>query len=82
MHPLAPDLKAESMETLLQKYSDLTRRLNQAVRYGPQSIIPQIQMIMESYQSEINERNRQQYEEMVKKTEQSGKGYKGIIDIS
>ena len=39
-------------------------------------------MMLEHYQGEIAERNRRQLEEMNKKAEQSGKGYKGIIDIS
>jgi len=82
MHPLAPDLSSVSMEELTQKYNDLNKRLNQAWRSGPQQIIPQIQMMMEHYQSEINERNRKQLEEMTRKSEESGKGYKGIIDIS
>lgn len=82
MHPLAPDLSGLSMEELTNKYSDLSKRLNQAYKFGPQSIIPQVQMMLDHYQMEIGERNRRQLEEMNKKTEQSGKGYKGIIDIS
>ena len=82
MHPLAPDLKSLSMEELTSKYNDLNKRLNQACRFGPQSIIPQIQLMLEHYQGEITERNRKQLEEMNKKSEESGKGYKGIIDIS
>lgn len=82
MHPLAPDLSGMSLEELTTKYSDLSKRLNQAYRFGPQSIIPQVQMMLEHYQVEIAERNRRQLEEMNKKAEQSGRGYKGIIDIS
>lgn len=82
MHPLAPDLSGLSTEELYQKFSDLQKRYNQAYRYGPSSIIPQLQMIMENYQLEISERSRRQMEEMMAKTEQNGKGYKGIIDIS
>lgn len=82
MHPLAPDLSGLSMEELTTKYSDLSKRLNQAYKFGPHSIIPQVQMMLDHYQLEIGERNRRQLEEMNKKAEQSGKGYKGIIDIS
>jgi hypothetical protein len=70
------------MDELTTKYSELQKRMNQAYRSGPQSIIPQIQMMMEHYQAEIGERNRKQLEAMNKKAEDTGKGYKGIIDIS
>ena len=82
MHPLAPDISKLSIEELSQKYNDLNKRLNQAWRYGPTAVIPQIQMMLEHYQTEISERNRKQLEEMNRKAEESGKGYKGIIDIS
>lgn len=81
-HPLAPDLSELSPEELYAKHSDLQKRLNQAYKFGPSSAIPQIQMMMEHYQLEIGERNRKQMEEMSQRTEQNGKGYKGIIDIS
>jgi hypothetical protein len=70
------------MDELTTKYSELQKRMNQAYRFGPQSIIPQIQMMMEHYQTELSERNRKQLEDMNKKAEDTGKGYKGIIDIS
>lgn len=82
MHPLAPNLSELTMDELLQKYNDLTRRLNQAYRFGPQSIVPQIQMMQAHYMNELTERNTKQMEEMNKRASESGKGYKGIIDIS
>lgn len=82
MHPLAPSLHELSMDELTTKYSELQKRMNQAYRFGPASIIPQIQMMMEHYQAELSERNRKQLEEMNKKANDSGKGYKGIVDIS
>lgn len=82
MHPLAPNLSELSMDELVSKYNDLSKRLNQAHRFGPYQIIPQIQMMMEHYQAELGERNRKQLEEMNRKAEESGKGFKGIIDIS
>lgn len=81
-HPLAPDLSKLSNEELYKKYSDLQRRFNQAYRFGPVSVMSQLQMLMEQYQFEMAERNRKQMEEMAEKTNQNGKGYKGIIDIS
>lgn len=80
MHPLAPDISKLSMEELLLKHNELTKRLQQAYRSGPFQVIPQIQMMMEHYQSEIGERNRKQMEEMTRKSQEGG--YKGIIDIS
>jgi hypothetical protein len=82
MHPLAPSLHDLTLDELTTKHSELQKRMNQAYRFGPQSIIPQIQMMMEHYQTEIGERNRKQFEEMNKRTEDTGKGYKGIVDIS
>ncbi len=70
------------MDQLMTKYNDLTKRLNQAYRFGPAALVPQISMMLEHYQAEISERNRKQLEEMNKKAEESGRGYKGIIDIS
>ena len=81
-HPLAPNLSGLSNEDLFQKYTDLQKRYNQAYRFGPASVMPQIQMMMEHYQIEISERNRKQMEEMAQRAEQGGKGYKGHIDIS
>jgi hypothetical protein len=78
MHPLGTDLSSLSDDELHQKYSDLQRRFGQAYRFGPQSIIPQIQMLMQDYQYEIGIRNQKLMDEMNK----NSKGPKGIIDIS
>jgi hypothetical protein len=69
------------MEELTTKYSELSKRYNQAWRFGPQSIMPQIQMMMDHYQAEINARTQKQMEDMERRAS-DGKGYKGIIDIS
>lgn len=82
MHPLLNDLSKLSNEELQKKYGELQKRYMQAYRFGPVSIIPQIQMVMESYQNEIAERNRKSMEEMEKRAQESGRGFKGIIDIS
>lgn len=78
MHPLGPDLTGLSDDELHTKYSELQKRFGQAYRFGPQSIIPQLQMLMQDYQSEISLRNQKQLEELNK----NSKGPKGIIDIS
>ena len=77
MHPLAPKLSDLSMEELTKKYNELTSKLNQAYRFGPQSIIPQMQMLLQDYQQELQERNKKQLEEM----EKNSKNFKNIIDI-
>jgi hypothetical protein len=79
MHPLGTDLSSLSDDELHKKYGELQKRFGQAYRFGPQSIIPQIQMLMQDYQHEISIRNQRQLEELNKNT---GKGPKGIIDIS
>jgi hypothetical protein len=78
MHPLGSDLSNLSDDELHKKYGELQKRFGQAYRFGPQSIIPQIQMLMQDYQYEINLRNQKQLEELNK----NSKGPKGIIDIS
>ena len=78
MHPLGPDLTGLSDDELHTKYSELQKRFGQAYRFGPQGIIPQLQMLMQDYQMEISLRNQKQLEELNK----NSKGPKGVIDIS
>ena len=77
MHPLVSDLSDLSNEELQKKYDDLIKKYNQAFRFGPTSVIPQMQMILENYQAELNNRHRKTLEDMEKK----GDKFKGIIDI-
>jgi len=78
MHPLGPNLTGLSDADLQKKYSELQKRMGQAWRFGPQSVIPQLQMIMEDYQAEISLRMQKQMAELDK----NSKNPKGIIDIS
>ena len=78
MHPLGPDLSGLTDEELHKKFGELQKRFNQAYRFGPQGIIPQLQMLMQDYQMEIGIRNQKQMAELDK----NSKGPKGIIDIS
>ena len=77
MHPLVSDLSGLSNEELHKKYNDLMQKYNQAARFGPTSVIPQMQMILENYRYEMDNRNRKTLEEM----EAKGDKFKGIIDI-
>lgn len=80
MHPLSPDLSSLADDDLHKKFNDLQKRLVQASQYGPQSIVPQLQMLISDYQSEIQKRNQKQMQDLLKKSE-DGKGFKNIIDI-
>ena len=79
MHPLTQNLSSLKDEELNQKFADLQKRLGQCYRSGPVSAIPQIQMLLEDYQTEISLRNRKIMDEMNKKVNDAG--LKGIIDI-
>lgn len=77
MHPLVADLTGLSNEDLHKKHNELMAKMNQAYRFGPTSVIPQMKMILENYKTEIDNRNRKTLEEM----EQKGDKFKNIIDI-
>lgn len=77
MHPLVSDLTNLSAEELHKKYNDLMQKYNQAHRFGPVSVLPQMQMVLENYREEIATRHRKTLDEM----EAKGDKFKGIIDI-
>lgn len=77
MHPLVSDLSGLSTEELHKKYNELMQKYNQAYRFGPTSVLPQMQMILENYRYEMDVRNRKLLEEMEEKSDK----FKGIIDI-
>lgn len=82
MHPLLPDLSVFSDDELYKKYDELGKRFAQASRFGPYSIIPQLQTLMQDYQSEINRRQQKLIRDMEERANKDGKGFKSIIDIS
>lgn len=82
MHPLGTDLSKLTDEELTKKYSELQKRFQQAYKFGPQGILPQIQMLLDDYQSELSRRQQKVYNDMMAKAESKGKGFSGIIDIS
>jgi len=77
MHPLTPDLSKLTLEELNQKYGDLLKRMTFAYRAGSSDAVYQLQMLMEDYQAEIQQRNRKALEDM----EKNSKNFKNIIDI-
>jgi hypothetical protein len=81
MHPLGNDLSKLSEDELNKKFGELSKRFTQAYRFGPQQIIPQLQMLMQDYQEEMRRRQAKQMQEMMEKMDKDKNGGKGIIDI-
>ena len=50
MHPLGQDLSKFSDEELYKKQNELGKRFAQAYKFGPQGIIPQLQILIQDYQ--------------------------------
>ena len=82
MHPLSSDLSKLSDEEVASKFNELSKRLGQAYRSGPSQVIPQIQMLMQDYQEELNRRKQKLMKEMEERANKNGKNFKNIIDIS
>ena len=57
---------------------DLSKRLNQAWSFGNAELLQQVQMMLEDYQQEMNNRQRRMMEELGKK---AGRDFDDIIDI-
>lgn len=76
-HPLTPDLSKLTIEELNQKYGDLLNRITGAYRLGRPEVVQQLQMLMDDYKMELDNRNLKQLEEMQKNSKQ----FKNIIDI-
>ena len=86
MHPLISNLSSLTDDELHKKLAELNKRFMQAYRIGPAQVIPQLQMLIEDYNSEISKRNAKKMQEMQEKFDKvanknDGKGMKGIIDI-
>jgi|TARA_R110000796_G_scaffold189084_3_gene305994 hypothetical protein len=77
MHPLLDELSELSNEEVQKKHSDLMQKLNQAYGMGNQMLINQINMIMESYQEELNKRNKKMFDDLAGKDDK----WKDLIDI-
>lgn len=76
-HPLTPDLSKLSMDELNKKYGELLNRITYAYRIGQMDMVQQLQLLMEDYQGEINQRNANALADM----EKNSKNFKNIIDI-
>ena len=60
-HPLISDAKALSDQDLSDRIADLTKKINIARRTGNGYLVNQVEMAIESYQSEYRHRMHQQY---------------------
>ena len=71
-HPLIKNLNELSNQELLEKISELHKKLAIAARTGNGHMCDQIRMALESYQNQFNEKTRKD----------SGTPFDDVIDIS
>jgi hypothetical protein len=71
-HPLIKNLNDLSNQELLDKISELNKKLAIAARSGNGHMCDQIRMALESYQNQFNEKTRKD----------SGTPFDDVIDIS
>ena len=57
-HPLMESLSDLSIDDIIEKTSDLQKKLNQALRFGNQNLANQINMVLEGYKEEYQKRMR------------------------
>ena len=78
MHPLAPDLTKLPTEELHNKRAELQNRYIFAYRMGNGDLVHQLQLIIDDYALEIENRNRKMLEDASK----NSKNFGNIINIS
>ena len=76
-HPLLGDLSDLSLEQLTEKISDINKRLSWAHRTN-NAMIPQLLMLLESYQNQFNTLQKAQWD----KERDKGSDYLDKIDIT
>jgi hypothetical protein len=72
-HPLIANIDHHTPDELLEKVTELQKKLSIAYRIGNNDLCNQIRMALETYQNKYNEKSR--------KTD-SDTGFDDIIDIS
>lgn len=77
-HPLAPDLSKLTNEELQAKRAELQNRFVFAYRMGNSNLVHQLQLLIDDYAIEIDNRNRKMIEDAAK----SGKNFADKIDIT
>jgi predicted MPP superfamily phosphohydrolase len=71
-HPLIPNLDSLTPEQLMEKISELNKKLGIAYRLGNHYLCNQLRMAIESYQNK--------YQEKIRKT--GNDDFENIIDVS
>ena len=62
-HPLIGSLEDFTPEQLLEKITELNRKLSIAYRMGNADLCNQIRMAIESYQNKLREKQQKQYDD-------------------
>ena len=78
MHPLAPDLSKLTEDELHKKRAELHNRMMFAYRMGHSDIIGQIQLLLNDYDMEIQQRNQKILDDLNK----NNKNFADKINIS
>ena len=77
MHPLLDSLDSLSNEEVQKKHGELMQKLNQAYGMNNPQMIQQLNMILESYQDELNKRNKNMFDELAGKDDK----FKDLINV-
>jgi len=77
MHPLLDSLDGLSNEEVQKKHGEIMQKLNQAYGMNNPQMIQQLNMIMESYQEELNKRNKKMFDDLAGKDDK----FKDLIDV-
>ena len=77
MHPLSPDLTKLTDEELHTKRAELNNRLSYAYRIGNGDMIGQLQLLLQDYAFEVEQRNRKMLDD-AQKNGRLGDGPKDI----
>ena len=77
MHPLTPDLTKLTDEELHTKRAELNNRLSYAYRIGNGDMIGQLQLLLQDYAFEVEQRNRKMLDD-AQKNGRLGDGPKDI----
>jgi hypothetical protein len=78
MHPLAPELSKLTDDELHSKRAELQNKLSFAYRMGHGDLIGQLQMLLDDYGREAEQRNQKMMAEINK----NNKNFKDLINIT
>ena len=80
-HPLGPDFEKLTDKEILEKVSELTKRLNLAYRFGNDALIRQVSMLLEDFKQEQYNRDRIKNEKINENQKKKGTDWDKLIDI-